>query len=58
MKQEVLWGGALWTSGFYANTVGLYASRDTITRYIQNQGKNEKNYKKIYESQPELDFGC
>ena len=41
----------------YANTVGLYASRDIITRYIQNQGKNEKDYKKIYESQPELDFG-
>ena len=57
MKQEILWGGALWTSGFYANTVGLYASRDTITRYIQNQGKNEKDYKKIYESQLELDFG-
>ena len=57
IKQEILWGGALWTSGFYANTVGLYASRDTITRYIQNQGKNEKNYRKIYESQPELDFG-
>ena len=57
MKQEILWGGALWTSGFYANTVGLYASRDTITRYIRNQGKNEKEYRKIYEGQPELDFG-
>lgn len=50
-------GGALWTSGFYANTVGLYASRDTITRYIQNQGKDKTEYKKIYEGQLELDFG-
>ena len=56
IKREILWGGALWTSGFYANTVGLYASKDTITRYIQNQGKDKSEYKKIYESQPELDF--
>lgn len=57
MKRDILWGGALWTSGFYANTVGLYASKDAIARYIQNQGKGEEYYKKIYESQPELDFG-
>ena len=56
IKREILWGGALWTSGFYANTVGIYASKDTITRYIQNQGKDKSGYKKIYESQPELDF--
>lgn len=57
VKKEILWGGALWTSGYYANTVGLYASRETIARYIQNQGREKKDYKKIYESQPELDFG-
>lgn len=57
VKKEILWGGALWTSGYYANTVGLYASRETIARYIQNQGRERKDYKKIYESQPELDFG-
>lgn len=56
IKKEILWGGNLWTSGYYANTVGLYASRETIARYIQNQGKNEKEYRKIYEGQPELDF--
>ncbi|MBP5443973.1 MAG: transposase [Treponema sp.] len=56
IKREILWRGALWTSGFYANTVGLYASKDTITKYIQNQGKDKSEYKKIYESQPELDF--
>ncbi|NQT60368.1 MAG: IS200/IS605 family transposase, partial [Bacteroidetes bacterium] len=38
IRREILWGGALWTSGYYANTVGLYASKDTIKRYIQNQG--------------------
>ena len=57
IKKEILWGGALWTSGYYANTVGLYASKETIARYIQNQGEEKREYKKIYENQPELDFG-
>ena len=57
LKREVLWGGNLWTSGYYANSGGLYASKDTIMRYIQNQGKGGDEYRKLYESQPELDFG-
>ena len=57
IKKEILLGEALWTSGYYANTVGLYASKETITRYIQNHGEEKREYKKIYENQPELDFG-
>ena len=34
--KKVLWGGSLWTSDYYANTVGQYASKDTIVKYIQN----------------------
>jgi len=56
IRREILWGGALWTSGYYANTVGLYASKDTIKRYIQNQG-NPNEYEKIYEGQIDLDLG-
>ena len=48
--KKVLWGGNLWTSGYYANTVGQYASKDTIVKYIQNQGKDVK-YSKIYQGQ-------
>ena len=55
IKREVLWGGALWTSGYYANTVGLYAGKETIRRYIENQGKQEE-YTKIYSGQIELDL--
>ena len=29
-------GSSLWTSGYYTNTVGLYASKDTIRNYIKN----------------------
>ena len=51
--RKVLWGGSLWTSGYYANTVGQYASKDAIVKYIQNQGKEVK-YSKIYQGQLDL----
>ena len=51
--KKILWGGNLWTSGYYVNTVGQYASRDVIERYVADQGK----YKRLYASQPLLDFG-
>ena len=47
--KKMMWGSSLWSSGYYANTVGMYASKDTIRNYIKNQGKDEKNYKKIYQ---------
>ena len=56
IRREILWGGALWTSGYYANTVGLYASKEVIRTYIKNQGK-QIEYEKIYEKQVDLDFG-
>ncbi|CAN5538016.1 IS200/IS605-like element ISMac7 family transposase [soil metagenome] len=49
----ILWGGSLWTSGFYINTVGQYASEDVIINYVKNQGR-ENEYKKIHSSQLQL----
>ena len=57
IKKEILWGGNLWTSGYYANTVGQYGSKEVIIKYIQNQGKETKEYMKIHEEQLELSFG-
>ena len=48
--KKQLWGGSFWTSGYYANTVELYGSRDVIGAYVSNQG-NEKKYKKLYDGQ-------
>lgn len=42
--KNFLWGGKFWTSGYYINTVGLYAGADTIRRYVQGQGKDYKKY--------------
>ena len=41
--KKLLWGGHLWTSGYYANTVSEYANAEGIKKYIANQA----SYKKI-----------
>ncbi len=50
--KKQLWGGNIWTSGYYVNTVGQFASKEVIQRYVAGQGK----YRKLYERQLEFDF--
>ncbi len=52
VKKE-LWGGSLWTSGYYANTVGQFASEEVIRVYVANQGKK---YNKLHSAQLLLSF--
>jgi len=47
-----LWGGNLWTSGYYANTVGQYGNLAMIYNYVKNQGI--KNYQQLHVQQPSL----
>ena len=54
--KKKLWGANLWTSGYYANTVGLYAGKDVIRKYIEAQGKTKSSYKKLYNGQLSFDF--
>ena len=49
--KKMLWGGNFWTSGYYMNTVGLYANEEVIRNYVKQQGKN---YKQIHRTQPTL----
>ena len=51
--KKLLWGGNLWTSGFYANTVGQFASEETIKNYVRDQGKE---YSKLHTGQLEFDL--
>lgn len=44
----MLWGGSLWTSGYYANTVGQYACEEAIVKYVSNQGKT---YKQLHQGE-------
>ena len=51
--KKMLWGGNLWTSGFYANTVGQYASEEVIRDYVKNQGKK---YTKVHSGKLKFDL--
>ncbi len=46
VKQQ-LWGGELWTDGYYISTVGRYAGEEQIRHYVQTQG-TAKKYKKLF----------
>jgi REP element-mobilizing transposase RayT len=49
--KKMLWGGEFWTKGYYINTVGQYATAETIRKYVKNQGKQ---YTRHYQGQPTL----
>ena len=53
LKKEVLWGGELWTDGYFVSTVGAHGDADMIAHYVKNQGNEEKNrYKKLHSQKP------
>ena len=52
LKDE-LWGSSLWTSGYYASTVGKHGNEEVIGRYIQEQGR-EDEYLQLYKDQLRL----
>ena len=45
LKKE-LWGGEFWTDGYYISTISNKGNRDTIAKYIRNQGR-EKDIKQL-----------
>ena len=49
--KKMLWGGNLWTSGYYINTVSQYGNETVIKQYVKQQGKT---YHQIYRGQLKL----
>lgn len=41
--KEELWGGEFWSDGYYAATIGERGNRETVERYIKNQGKKPED---------------
>lgn len=37
-----LWGGELWTDGFFVATIGEGGNRDIIRAYVEKQGRREE----------------
>jgi putative transposase len=48
-----LWGGELWSDGYFVNTVGQHGNEKTIANYVKNQGR-EQEYVKVYHKQLKL----
>lgn len=39
--RKELWGGELWSDGYYLATVGERGDWETVKRYVENQGKTK-----------------
>jgi REP element-mobilizing transposase RayT len=46
--QEKLWGGNIWSAGYFVSTVGKHGNEMQIENYVKSQGKE---YTKIHRSQ-------
>jgi putative transposase len=40
--KKQLWGGELWSDGYYAGTVGKQGNEMTIIKYVKEQGREEE----------------
>ena len=47
--QEELWGGELWTDGYFVTTVGEGGNRDVIRRYVAQQGRRDAKQCKLFD---------
>lgn len=50
--KRFLWGGNLWTMGYYVNTVGQYGNLKMLENYVKNQGI--PSYTQLHAQQPTL----
>ena len=49
--KKQLWGGELWTDGYYVGRVGQHVTEDVIKQYVKNQGQQEEQYVKLHAQQ-------
>ena len=45
--KKKLWGGELWTDGYFISTVGKHGNESVIKQYLQTQGA-ESQYEQLY----------
>ena len=49
--KKKLWGGNLWTAGYFVSTIGKYGNEEQIKNYVRSQGKE---YMRMYRGQLKL----
>lgn len=45
--KKKLWGGEIWTDGYFVSTVGRNTTESIIREYVKNQGTQD-SYKQLY----------
>jgi REP element-mobilizing transposase RayT len=51
-----LWGGEFWTKGYFISTVGRHGNEEAIKNYVKNQGRPEKDYKRLHRQELQLEL--
>jgi putative transposase len=51
--KKQLWGGALWSKGYFISTVGRPGNEEAIRQYVKKQGQ-EQTYKQLHRQDVQL----
>lgn len=46
--KKQLWGGQFWSDGYFIASVGKNQNEKVIQEYVQEQGKQDSEYKQLY----------
>ncbi|MEW6262673.1 MAG: IS200/IS605 family transposase [Thermodesulfobacteriota bacterium] len=48
MVKKQLWVGEFWTKGYFMSTVSRNGDENIITQYVRNQGRSDRDYKRLH----------
>ena len=51
--KKQLWGGELWSKGYFISTVGRHGNEEVIRQYVKKQGQ-EQTYKQLHRQDIQL----
>jgi putative transposase len=51
--KKQLWGGELWSKGYFISTVGRHGNEEVIRQYVNKQGQ-EQTYKQLHRQDVQL----
>jgi putative transposase len=51
--KKQLWGGEVWSKGYFISTVGRHGNEEVIRQYVKKQGQ-EKTYKQLHRQDVQL----
>lgn len=52
--RKELWGGELWTDGYFVSSVGKHGDEEVIRNYVKGQGDTDNQYKKLHKQKPDF----